>query len=78
MKMTVCQIKDLSLPAPPRKPLKCQICEKLCYLAKKLMIWFVIVIMTLINIQTPVQNWNQSEFYFKIKTFKFGYKINII
>ena len=84
LRMTVCQIKDISLPAPRRKPLKFQICEKLqnhrlkhSYLVKKLMIWFVIVIMTLINIQTPVQNWNQSEFYFKIKTFNFGYKIYI-
>ena len=83
------QIKDLSLPATRRKPLKCQICEKLhvkfqnhrlkhSYLVRKLMIWFVIVIMTLINIQTPVQNWNPSEIYFKIKTFNFGYKIYII
>ena len=76
-------------PSTTKKTHKCQICEKLhvkfqnhrlkhSYLVKKLMIWFVIVIMTLINIQTPVQNWNQSEFYFKIKTFNFGYKIYII
>ena len=33
--MTVCQIKDISLPAPRRKPLKCQICEKLPVNLKK-------------------------------------------
>ena len=54
-------------PSTTKKTHKCQICEKLhvkfqnhrlkhSYLVKKLMIWFVIVIMTLINIQTPVQN----------------------
>ena len=88
LRMTVCQIKYLP-PSTTKKTPKFKICKKLqvkfqnhrlkhSYFVKKLIIWFVIVIMTLINIQMPVQNWNQSEFYPKIKAFNFGYKIYII